>query len=197
LSVCGEGGSEQVEGDVAVPAGERVALEVVQADAVLEEHEPVMQWLHCIQYVYNALMAGNQDKAAEGVRRLPPTGGRRVDPGPRQSAAHARPRRHRPRREPPLGNGASRGRLLAVATSHGVLGMAGGGDDILVDRQNRLGVGDGPLLGRSRKPVTQLVTTTRVSVSGLTYGGLEGTCSGLVMEGKRLRARAKINLAEG
>jgi hypothetical protein len=42
-----------------------------RAVAVLEEHEPVMQWPHRFQYVYNALMAGRADKAAEGFRRLP------------------------------------------------------------------------------------------------------------------------------
>jgi hypothetical protein len=40
-----------------------------------------------------------------------------------------------------------RGNPPAVAASHGVLGVAGGGDDILVDRQNHLGVGDGPSPG--------------------------------------------------
>jgi len=42
-----------------------------RAVAVLEEHEPVMQWLHRFQYVYNALMAGSLNKAAEGFGRLP------------------------------------------------------------------------------------------------------------------------------
>ena len=42
-----------------------------RAVAVLEEHEPVMGWLHRFQYVYNALMAGDLDKAAEGFGRLP------------------------------------------------------------------------------------------------------------------------------
>jgi tetratricopeptide (TPR) repeat protein len=42
-----------------------------RAVAVLEEHESVMQWLHRFQYVYNALMAGNLEKAAEGFGRLP------------------------------------------------------------------------------------------------------------------------------
>jgi hypothetical protein len=40
-----------------------------------------------------------------------------------------------------------RGNPLAVAASHDVLGVAGGGYDILVDRQNHLGVGDGPSPG--------------------------------------------------
>jgi len=43
----------------------------VRAVAVLEEHESVMQWLHRFQYVYNALMAGDLEKAAEGFGRLP------------------------------------------------------------------------------------------------------------------------------
>ena len=42
-----------------------------RAVAVLEEHEPVMGWLHRFQYVYNALMAGNLEKAAAGFGRLP------------------------------------------------------------------------------------------------------------------------------
>jgi hypothetical protein len=44
-----------------------------RAVAVLEEHESVMQmqWLPRFQYVYNALMAGNLKKAAEGFGRLP------------------------------------------------------------------------------------------------------------------------------
>ena len=42
-----------------------------RAVAVLEEHEPVMGWVHRVQYVYNALMAGRLDKAADGFRRLP------------------------------------------------------------------------------------------------------------------------------
>ena len=42
-----------------------------RAVAVLEEHEPVMGWLNRFQYVYNALMAGDLDKAAEGFGRLP------------------------------------------------------------------------------------------------------------------------------
>jgi tetratricopeptide (TPR) repeat protein len=42
-----------------------------RAVAVLEEHEPVLQWTHRFQYVYNALMAGLLDKAADGYERLP------------------------------------------------------------------------------------------------------------------------------
>lgn len=42
-----------------------------RAVAVLEAHEPVMQWQHRFSYVYNAIMAGNLDKAGEGYRRLP------------------------------------------------------------------------------------------------------------------------------
>ena len=42
-----------------------------RAVAVLEEHEPVMGWQHRFQYVYNAVMAGNLDKAAAGFARLP------------------------------------------------------------------------------------------------------------------------------
>jgi hypothetical protein len=42
-----------------------------RAVVVLEEHESVMQWLHRFQYVYNALMAGDLEKAAEGFGRLP------------------------------------------------------------------------------------------------------------------------------
>ena len=44
-----------------------------RAVAVLEEHEPVMQlrWLPRFQYVYNALMAGDLETAAEGFGRLP------------------------------------------------------------------------------------------------------------------------------
>jgi hypothetical protein len=42
-----------------------------QAVAVLEEHEPVLQWTHRFQYVYNALMAGLLDKATGGFGRLP------------------------------------------------------------------------------------------------------------------------------
>ncbi len=45
-----------------------------RAVAVLEEHEPVMGWLNRFQYVYNALMAGDLDKAAEGFGRLPEPG---------------------------------------------------------------------------------------------------------------------------
>jgi hypothetical protein len=42
-----------------------------RAVAVLEEHESVMRWANRFQYVYNALMAGNLEKAAEGFGRLP------------------------------------------------------------------------------------------------------------------------------
>ena len=42
-----------------------------RAVAVLEAHEPVMGWLNRFQYVYNAVMAGALDKAAEGFGRLP------------------------------------------------------------------------------------------------------------------------------
>jgi hypothetical protein len=42
-----------------------------RAVAVLEDHEPVMGWLHRFQYVYNALMAGDLDKAAAAFGRLP------------------------------------------------------------------------------------------------------------------------------
>jgi hypothetical protein len=70
-----------------------------RAVAVLEEHASAMGWLHRFQYVYNALMAGSLDKAADGFRRLPRTSGHRVDPGTRESPPHARPRRHRPRRD--------------------------------------------------------------------------------------------------
>jgi tetratricopeptide (TPR) repeat protein len=44
-----------------------------RAVAVLEEHESVMQlqWLPRFQYVYNALMAGDLEKAAERFGRLP------------------------------------------------------------------------------------------------------------------------------
>ena len=41
------------------------------AVTVLEEHEPVMGWLHHFQYVYNALMAGSLEKAAAVFGRLP------------------------------------------------------------------------------------------------------------------------------
>jgi hypothetical protein len=37
----------------------------------LEDHEPSSQWAHRFEYVYNALMAGDLDKAAEGFGRLP------------------------------------------------------------------------------------------------------------------------------
>lgn len=43
----------------------------VQAVAVLEEHEPALQWTNRFQYVYNALMAGLLDKATSGFQRLP------------------------------------------------------------------------------------------------------------------------------
>ena len=46
-----------------------------RAVAVLEEHEPVMGWQHRFQYVYNALMAGSLDKAADGLRAAARTGG--------------------------------------------------------------------------------------------------------------------------
>jgi tetratricopeptide (TPR) repeat protein len=42
-----------------------------RAIAVLEEHEPVLQWANRFQYVYNALMAGELEKAADGFARLP------------------------------------------------------------------------------------------------------------------------------
>ena len=42
-----------------------------RAVAVLEEHESLMRWPHRSQYVYNALMAGSLEKAAEGFGRLP------------------------------------------------------------------------------------------------------------------------------
>jgi hypothetical protein len=42
-----------------------------RAVVVLEEHEPVLRWTHRFQYVYNALMAGLLDKAADGFERLP------------------------------------------------------------------------------------------------------------------------------
>jgi len=44
-----------------------------RAVTVLEEHESVMhmRWLPRFQYVYNALMAGDLDKAVEGFGRLP------------------------------------------------------------------------------------------------------------------------------
>lgn len=41
------------------------------AVAVLEERQPLLQWQHRFQYVYNALMAGRLDKAADGFGRLP------------------------------------------------------------------------------------------------------------------------------
>ncbi len=42
-----------------------------RAVTVLEEHEPAMRWLNRFQYVYNAIMAGSLDKAADGFWRLP------------------------------------------------------------------------------------------------------------------------------
>lgn len=42
-----------------------------RAVALLEDHEPVMEWQHRFQYVYNALMAGYLEKAAGGLGRLP------------------------------------------------------------------------------------------------------------------------------
>ena len=42
-----------------------------RAVAVLEDHEPVLEWLHRYQYVYNAVMAGELGKAAAGFGRLP------------------------------------------------------------------------------------------------------------------------------
>ena len=42
-----------------------------RAVAVLEDHEPVMEWTHRFQYVYNALMAGRLDKARDGFALLP------------------------------------------------------------------------------------------------------------------------------
>ena len=42
-----------------------------RAVTVLEEHESTMQWWNRFQYVYNALMAGDLEKAAEGFGRLP------------------------------------------------------------------------------------------------------------------------------
>lgn len=42
-----------------------------RAVAVLEAHESVMNWQHRFYYVYNALMAGDLDKAGEGYGRLP------------------------------------------------------------------------------------------------------------------------------
>jgi len=42
-----------------------------RAVAVLEEHEALMQWPNRFQYVYNAVMAGDLEKAAEGFGRLP------------------------------------------------------------------------------------------------------------------------------
>jgi hypothetical protein len=42
-----------------------------RAVTVLEDHEPAMTWTNRFQYVYNALMAGQLDKAREGFRQLP------------------------------------------------------------------------------------------------------------------------------
>ena len=42
-----------------------------RAVAVLEDHEPAMEWQHWWQYVYNALMAGDLGRAAAGFGRLP------------------------------------------------------------------------------------------------------------------------------
>jgi hypothetical protein len=42
-----------------------------RAVTVLEEHESAMQWVNRFQYVYNALMAGELAKAADGFGRLP------------------------------------------------------------------------------------------------------------------------------
>lgn len=42
-----------------------------RAIAVLDAHESVMQWPNRFQYVYNALMAGDLDKAARGFDHLP------------------------------------------------------------------------------------------------------------------------------
>jgi hypothetical protein len=43
-----------------------------RAVTLLEDHEPLVElgWQHRFQYVYNALMAGRLDKAAEGFERL-------------------------------------------------------------------------------------------------------------------------------
>jgi hypothetical protein len=62
--------------DAAPVLGELVAAlehdgQHARAVAVLEEHESVMGWLNRFQYVYNALMAGNLDKAADGFGQLP------------------------------------------------------------------------------------------------------------------------------
>jgi hypothetical protein len=62
--------------DAAPVLGELVAAleqdgQHARALAVLEEHEPVLGWMHRFQYVYNAVMAGDLDKAADGYRRLP------------------------------------------------------------------------------------------------------------------------------
>jgi hypothetical protein len=42
-----------------------------RAVEVLEEHESLLQWPHRFQYVFNALMAGNLEKATAGFGRLP------------------------------------------------------------------------------------------------------------------------------
>jgi len=42
-----------------------------RAVAVLEAHEPAMEWQHRFLYVYNALMAGDLGRAAAGFGRLP------------------------------------------------------------------------------------------------------------------------------
>jgi hypothetical protein len=62
--------------DAAPVLGELVAAlehdgQHARAVAMLEEHESVMGWLNRFQHVYNALMAGDLDKAAEGFGRLP------------------------------------------------------------------------------------------------------------------------------
>jgi hypothetical protein len=47
-----------------------------------------------------------------------------------------------------------RGNPLAMGTSHSVLGVAGDIDDILLDRQNRLGVGDDPPLAWEARKIS-------------------------------------------
>jgi hypothetical protein len=42
-----------------------------RAVAVLQEHQPALSWLNRFQYVYNALMAGALDTAADGFTQLP------------------------------------------------------------------------------------------------------------------------------
>jgi hypothetical protein len=42
-----------------------------RAVTVLEDREPSLAWMNRFQYVYNALMAGYLDKAADGFGRLP------------------------------------------------------------------------------------------------------------------------------